>query len=697
MRELIICDDFVTGLGSLSTELKKQALRRIRFLAENPAHPSLNAHKLQRVDGNYWECYITMSHRLIYEPLSDEIRLWRIGDHQLVDRVHLLSFSPHTPFRRLDGDEEPIVPAETPFEAPAEWSHPIADQSSPNPFADFPPSHLRILGVPSPLVKTVRTAPSVEHLMQIPGLPEHTVNWLLELATNPELEEQIYNPGRLIFRATLDQLEGYIEGKIKRLMLNLSDEQQKYVELDLPGVTLIRGCAGSGKTTIAIYRAIRHALTGEKVLFLTFNKTLATVSRTLIQELSGPLPDNLHVTHLDGLLRHVLGDRGSIPEIVETPEQKILIKQAISGVSKENRSYVLNFPWYFFKDEIERVIKGNGLHTEADYLAIPRYGRQTALKPPARAAVWAVYQTYQALLQQKNKIDWSDLTLLAYRELLKQPLIEPYDHVVVDEIQDLSAMQLRVIQRLNKGGATVANRTLFLVGDVAQTIYSRGYTWKHAGLQVQGHSYSVRRNFRNTRQIAEAAAVLNNYNRRIKFSEDFVDPEFTRRQGPWPIVLDCDLTSREQRAVTDKILSLVEDQRFRVQDFAVLCPTTELCRDFRRAFAQIHLPSTIYTDTEFDVLEEQIKILTIHSAKGLEFPIVFLTGLHNGILPRRLSKTGDDEEAGLEFERNRTLLYVGMTRAAEALYLVTSHESPSAFLSEIATVTRNEPFSGGNP
>ncbi len=230
---------------------------------------------------------------------------------------------------------------------------------------------------------------------------------------------------------------------------------------------------------------------------------------------------------------------------------------------------------------------------------------------------------------------------------------------------------------------------------MAQTIYSRGFTWKQAGLQVQGRSYSLRRNFCNTRQIAEAAAVLSNYNRRVKFSEDFVDPEFTQRQGPWPIVLECDLTSREQRAVTEKVLSLVEDQRFRLQDFAVLCPTLDLCQEFRQAFNQTQLPSTIYTDAEFDVLEERIKILTIHSAKGLEFPVVFLTGLHNGTLPRRLSKTGDDEEADLEFERNRVLLYVGMTRAAEALFLVTSQETPSIFLSEIIKVTRTEPFTGG--
>jgi superfamily I DNA/RNA helicase len=229
---------------------------------------------------------------------------------------------------------------------------------------------------------------------------------------------------------------------------------------------------------------------------------------------------------------------------------------------------------------------------------------------------------------------------------------------------------------------------------VAQTLYSRGFAWKQAGLQLQGRSFSLRRNFRNTRQIAEAAAVLSANNRVLKMSEEFVDPEFTQRQGPWPIVLECDVTDREHSAVSEKILSLVEDQQFRLADFAILCPTLELCDASRQTLHRVQVPCVVHTEDEFDVLEEQVKILTIHSAKGLEFPVVFLLGLHADTLPRRIYQV-DDEEALLELERDRTLMYVGMTRAAEALYLVTSQQAPSRFLSEVEKVIRVEPFVGG--
>ena len=140
-----------------------------------------------------WECYITDNHRLIFEPGGDEIRLWKIGDHTVVDRVHLLSFSPHTSFRRIDS-EPPQVSEARLFEIPEEWLKQRAETGV-NPFALLPTAHLRVLGVPSHLVRAVRAAPSVEEIGSIPGLPKHTIEWLLELATNPALNGVLFDTG----------------------------------------------------------------------------------------------------------------------------------------------------------------------------------------------------------------------------------------------------------------------------------------------------------------------------------------------------------------------------------------------------------------------------------------------------------------------------------------------------------------------
>jgi DNA helicase-2/ATP-dependent DNA helicase PcrA len=74
--------------------------------------------------------------------------------------------------------------------------------------------------------------------------------------------------------------------------------------------------------------------------------------------------------------------------------------------------------------------------------------------------------------------------------------------------------------------------------------------------------------------------------------------------------------------------------------------------------------------------------MTIHSAKGLEFPVVFLTSLNEEEFPRAERAVQDEEEAQLEVERARMLCYGGMTRAAEMLYLVTVRGRESRFVRE---------------
>lgn len=689
-RDLIVSDDFLTGLDELPSDMKERALEKIKMLAENPAHPSLNAHKIKKAEGK-WECYINMAYRIIYEPLAEVIRLWKIGDHSIIDKVHTLSFAAHTSFRHFQNAEE-IISEKEEFVIPQEW-YKSENDSADYPLQYFNYSHLRILGVPSHLIKAVRKAPTLDSLEQIERLSEQTKLWLLELATETKLEDVLFDPGRLFFRSTLDQLEGYCKGKIKRLMLNLEDEQKQFVDKKIDEALLLRGCAGSGKTTVAIYRAINFAMSGEKTIFLTFNKTLAKAAKILIQELIGELPSYLEVSNIDAWVMQFIRTRGHHVTLINSQEQRDIYLEGLKSVQLYKRSYVHDFPWTFFRDEIARVIKGNGITKEEDYLAIPRYGRKTALKRKARSATWAIYETYQQKLNEKKYIDWQDLSLLAYKELFKSPLQEPFKYVIVDESQDLTTIQVRIAQRLMKGKSS-SNTSIFMVGDYSQTLYSRGFSWKQAGLQIQGRSFSLRRNFRNSRQIAETAAALNAYNQNVKLSGEYVDPLFTNRLGPWPVLLRCDITERETKAVAEKILDLAGDNQFRLSDFAVLCPSVQLCNSVKTRFDQVGIPCILRDDEQFDILEDRIKVLTIHSAKGLEFPVVFIVGLHNGILPN-LIKSIDDEEATMALERERTLLYVGMTRAAEALYLVTSNETPSSFIAEIIKLLKEESYTGG--
>jgi DNA helicase-2/ATP-dependent DNA helicase PcrA len=105
-------------------------------------------------------------------------------------------------------------------------------------------------------------------------------------------------------------------------------------------------------------------------------------------------------------------------------------------------------------------------------------------------------------------------------------------------------------------------------------------------------------------------------------------------------------------------------------------------------------------EAQADGLEDAVQLMTLHSAKGLEFPIVFLTGLEEGLFPHSLSAEDPDR-----LEEERRLCYVGMTRAMHHLY-VTHAESrrlhgreeypfPSRFLREIPAELMEEVRGGG--
>src|SRR5205807_3375821 len=130
-----------------------------------------------------------------------------------------------------------------------------------------------------------------------------------------------------------------------------------------------------------------------------------------------------------------------------------------------------------------------------------------------------------------------------------------------------------------------------------------------------------------------AAAHLLEQNKLMRASNEYVDPEWTQRQGPSPILITAGRPFDQIVLVRERILDLVSDQVFRLSDFVVLCPTNQMCEQCQRELEHSGLRTVLHKDSDFDLLEERIKIMTIHSAKGLEFPVVFLVGLTMGVLP----------------------------------------------------------------
>jgi superfamily I DNA/RNA helicase len=275
--------------------------------------------------------------------------------------------------------------------------------------------------------------------------------------------------------------------------------------------------------------------------------------------------------------------RGRRWTIATEEQQKEAIQKAAGGARIVTQHGVLDESG-FLLDEVRQIIKAGNL-SQAEYLKARRFGRGKALQNGAWRAVWTAYEMYQSKLTSHGLADWEDVPVMALAELDKTPLEQPFDQVVVDEAQDLTAAEIRLASRLGT--------SVFLVGDVAQSIYTRGYTWRDAGLALQGRSFSLRRNFRNTRQVAEAAAGLVRHNVELVASEDWVDPELTRRVGPKPFVLRVAHRDQEIPAICDRILDLAGGGEFRIADFAVLCRFNDQCTRVNEYLTAHHVPALI--------------------------------------------------------------------------------------------------------
>ena len=97
----------------------------------------------------------------------------------------------------------------------------------------------------------------------------------------------------------------------------------------------------------------------------------------------------------------------------------------------------------------------------------------------------------------------------------------------------------------------------------------------------------------------------------------------------------------------------------------------------------------------FDPRADRVSLLTIHASKGLEFPVVFLTGMEDGILPLAFGKASHEAT----FDEERRLAFVGMTRAMDRLFLTHAEKRiwrgaerelpPSPFLGDVSDALFN--------
>ena len=141
-----------------------------------------------------------------------------------------------------------------------------------------------------------------------------------------------------------------------------------------------------------------------------------------------------------------------------------------------------------------------------------------------------------------------------------------------------------------------------VLADASQTIYNRGFSWKDAGIEAVGRTSILRKNFRNTRQVAAAAARLIEQNTLLRKEREYIEPIWSHRMGARPRIVSCDVDDREIRFVCEELLELIGGGYFRLSDFAVLCPTNSICQQYCDELTRRRIPNVFHRDQALSLI-----------------------------------------------------------------------------------------------
>src|SRR5690606_16683631 len=248
--------------------------------------------------------------------------------------------------------------------------------------------------------------------------------------------------------------------------------------------------------------------------------------------------------------------------------------------------------------------------------------------------------------------------------------------VIVDEAQDLTPVGLSVCIELCKDPAG-----LYLTADASQSIYSRGFSWQrvHDDLRVRGRTTVLKRNYRMTRQIGAAAVQLL---REHGGGDEEVLENNAVHWGPKPVLLGYESVDEEARAIAEFLRRSARELSMPVHHGAVLVRTNELGKQLADALSAAGVPAQHLRSAEVTLDMDRVRVMTVHAAKGLEFPFVAVARVNSGLFPSLPWKLPDEErEERLAHERR--LLFVALTRAMRRLMLTYDRSAPSPFVAEL--------------
>jgi superfamily I DNA/RNA helicase len=676
---VVLSQTLSESISRLTAPEQSAAKQSVYDFQINPANPGLQFHRIDASkDRHFWSSRVNRDLRMVVHRTGDTSVLCYVGHHDDAYRwaeKRKIEVHPETgaaQFVVLDERVEEIV------------RRVVREEVTERPaFASLEPRQLAALGVPEEHVAAVKAVRRDQMDRLIGVLPDEAMERLLDYADGKALPNVLsmevgpdpyrHPDAQRRFRVidSADELRDALEGGWAKWTVFLHPDQRTVIERRWGGSARVTGAAGTGKTVVALHRAVHllHGDTSARVLLTTFSTTLAARleqhSQLLLMN-AKPQARRLTVQNLHRIARELWSDaHGRSPKIVDERSLNAVVAEV---ASRQTIPFVTP---PFLKSEWSGVYDANGIATRDAYLAVSRAGRGTPLSSGQREVLWPQLAAITARLDELGLLTWNRVFLEAADALASFPG-RRFDHVIADEVQDFGVAELRFVRALTPRGPA----DLFLCGDSGQTIYRGRSALAQAGIDVRGRSTRLKVNYRTTQQIQHyAERVLEGA---AADEHDADRDSISLLSGPPPILRGNPSVEAEVKTLRDWIASQRADG-LAPRDIALFGRTHAV---LSRAKAAIEAAGLQWRelDDEQPVDEASIAVGTMHRAKGLEFRAVAVGGCDSDQMPldAALREAGDELERRAAEQRERRLFYVACTRAREHLLITWTGEG-SAF------------------
>jgi len=686
--EFRIADTFTDSLAKLTGDEQKAVKTAAFDLQLNPAHPALQFHKLDKArDPRFWSVRVSLDIRLIVHRSESSLLLCYVHHHdnayQWAER-RKMETHPKTGAAQLVEIRETVREIAIPKYVEVEQ----AASTKARLFAGIPDEQLLGYGVPAEWLDDVRKATEATVLELADHLPGEAAEALLNLATGGTPVKQLaaasagpfdHPDAQRRFRvmSNLEELERALDYPWEKWTVFLHPAQRQLVERSYNGPARVSGSAGTGKTIVALHRAVflARANPDARVLLTTFSDTLSNALRTKLRRLISNEPrlgERVEVHATNGIVRRLYELHFGRPQIASRATVQQILREASEGVEGQK------FSLRFLMAEWEHVVDAWQLESWEAYRDVSRLGRKTRLAEKQRLVLWSIFERVHLALKSSGLVTCSDLFHRMAAQLA-QAANKPFDFVCVDEAQDVSVPQLKFLAALGAG----RKRSLFFAGDLGQRIFQQPFSWKAIGVDVRGRSSTLRINYRTSHQIRMQADRL------LGPEVSDVDGNSEQRKGtvslfngPAPSVVAYDCVEGEIKGVGQWLGVRVEEGIAPHEMGIFVRSEAELPRA-RAATEVAGLPAKVLDDN-VETASGQVSIGTMHLAKGLEFRAVVVMACDDEIIPlqERIESVTDDSDLEEVYNTERQLLYVACTRARDHL-MVTSGGAASEFLDDL--------------